>query len=89
MPTLRERSVGRFARADTQSIKQQQEDKWWRCGGIMIFCNGLYEVIKACRSGCNVSLRRNKEHTQKKYWKMTHSCEKNLSLLCDSKNSAM
>jgi len=29
------------------------------------------------------------QHTQKKYWKMTHSCEKSWSLLCDSKNSAM
>ena len=55
---LRERGVGRFARADTQSIKQQQEDKWWRCGGGMIFLQFIYEVIKAWRSGGNVSLRR-------------------------------
>ena len=34
---LRERGVGRFAEADTQSIKQQQEYKWWHCGGVMIF----------------------------------------------------
>jgi len=63
-PPSRKR-VDRFARADKQSIKQQ-EDKWWRCGGVMIFCNWLYEVIKACRSGCNVSLRR---------WYRTHTTD--------------
>jgi len=86
---LREKGVDRFARADTQSRKQQEEDKWWRCG-VMIFCNWLYEFIKACRSGCNPSLRRGIEHTQKKYVleNDTH-LRKNWSLLCDSKNSAM
>jgi len=34
--SLRERGVDRFARADTQSIKQQEVDKRWRCG-VMIF----------------------------------------------------
>ena len=41
-------------------------------------CNLLYEFIKACRSGCNPSLRRGYcTHKRNIYWKMTHICEKN------------
>jgi len=29
--SLRERGVDSFARADTQSIKQHKDSKWWRC----------------------------------------------------------
>jgi len=33
---LRERGVDRFARADTQSIKQHEEMELWRCGVTII-----------------------------------------------------
>ena len=64
-------------RADTQSLKQQQEDKRWRCAGVMIFiaidCMSLpklAEVVATCHKDGDM------EHTQKKYMKMTHSCER-------------
>jgi len=42
---LRERGMDRFARADTQSIKQQ-EDKWWRCGVMILFAIYCMSLLK-------------------------------------------
>ena len=50
---LRERGTDRFARADTQSINQE-EVKWWRCGGVMSFFK--FVSMYACRGGCTQSL---------------------------------
>jgi len=43
---LRERDVDRFARADTQNIKQQEVEKWWRCGVMILFAIYCMSLLK-------------------------------------------
>jgi len=70
---LWERGVNRFARADTQSIKQQEEEKWWPCGGVTM-CISENEYIGTAEVVARSNLDGDIEHTQKKYRASIKSC---------------
>ena len=67
----------------------------WRNDAFVLFADVIITglLAKERRGAAEVNAHRQEdgdiEHTQEKYVKMTHSCEKKFgSLLCDSKNSA-
>ena len=84
---LRERGVDRFARADTQNIKQQKKVKWWRCGGVMIFVEFVY--IYVCKSGCTQVFRKGGLlNTHKRNTWKWHTAANKLVAIMRQQNSA-